>query len=183
MFNEMIVVSVTPFSGTTTPDKNGKMPVMLQCIAGRMPNRNVLSGTVAERAGFEVGRTYVAQVRQRGTDSVFGEDFTFLMVKELTTGKDIAETVEKIGPVDIMLVDKPNGFESTYHRKGDAVEGLQTKRAKDGNYEFAISRVVTHNTAKKLIAGSTITGATEEQLNLSPEDLEKRSRKEPPLKV
>ena len=68
-FNEMIVVAVTPFSGTDTPDKNGSDPVMLQLIAGKMPNRNVLSGTVASRAGIQVGKSYLMNVRENGYGS------------------------------------------------------------------------------------------------------------------
>lgn len=156
MFNELIVVAVTPFSGTDTPDKNGRMSVMLQCLAGTMPNRNVLSGTVAERAGFEVGKTYVAQVREDGYDVQFGTSFTFVKVQELTTGADTVESILKLGAPQIIIIDKPEGFESTYHRKTDAIVGQRTKRQIEGKFEPAINASnKEHITADKVFEGSS----------------------------
>lgn len=180
MFNEMIVVSVTNFSGTTTPDKNGKSSVMLQCIAGKMPNRNVLSGTVAERAGFEVGKTYLVQCRERGYDQVFGTDFTFVKIQELTSGLDIIKATKELGAPEIITIGRPEGFENAYERKGDAVESLQTVRQKAGLYEPAIQGTgrTDHRTAKVVRDGSSVTGARDQQLNLTPEDLKNASPKE-----
>lgn len=173
MINEMIVVTVTPFSGTTTPDKNGRYPVMLQCIGGTMPNRNVLSGTVADRAGIEVGKTYLMQVREAGTDLAYGQDFTFTKIKELTSGHDIAQTVKDIGSPRILTISRPENFDKVYQRKGDAVEGNRTKRIKEGYYEPAIqSRSADHETAKNIKDGTSV----ESQVNLTPKDLEKGKR-------
>lgn len=174
-------MKITPFSGTTSADKNGKPPVMLQAIAGKMPNRNVLSGTVAERAGIEIGKTYLAQVRENGTDKVFGTDYTFIKVQELI-GSDIVDACKKLGPPEIFTVKRPEGFEQAYERKGDAVESLRTKRIKDGLYEPALHNVsVEHETAKEVIQGTTITEASDMQKNLTPEDLllagEKKDKK------
>lgn len=154
-FSETIVVTVTPYSGTTTPDKNGQLPVMLQCMAGKMPNRNVLSGTVAERSGFEVGKTYLAQVREQGYDKVFGTAFTFVKMSELN-GVEIVDAVKKLGPPEIFNVERPEGFEEAYERKGDAVESLVTKRIKDGNFEPVMKRDYSHKTAKEVKDGSSV---------------------------
>lgn len=151
----MIVVSVTPFSGTSTPDKNNKFPVMLQCIAGKMPNRNVLSGTVAERTGIEIGRTYLMQVREVGTDKLFGQDFNFVKIRELMTGEDIARTAKELGKPEIILISRPEGFEDHYERKGDAIESLRTKREKEGLYISAVPRSIDHDTAAKVFAGTS----------------------------
>lgn len=175
----MIVVTVTPFSGTTTADKNGRYPVMLQCIAGTMPNRNVLSGTVADRAGIEVGKTYLMQVRESGNDLAFGQDFTFTKIKELVSGHDIAQTVKDIGSPRIVAISRPEGFDKVYQRKGDAVEGNRTKRIKEGLYEPAIlsKTAADHETARNIKDGTSV----ESQVNLTPKDLEKGERIENPM--
>lgn len=152
----MIVVAVTPFSGTDTPDKNSKSPVMLQCIAGKMPNRNVLSGTVAERAGIEAGRTYLMNVREVGFDKMFGLDFTFIKIKELMTGEDIIRASRELGEATVLTIARPEGFEDKYERKGNAVEGLRTKRIKEGEYIPSTNRTSSdHETASDVREGSS----------------------------
>lgn len=170
MFNELIVVAVTPFSGTSTPDKNGEYPVMLQCIAGKMPNRNVMSGTLAKRAGIEVDKTYLMQVREQGYDKVFGADFSFIKVKELINGSEIADVVLKLGTAEIFKVERPEGFESTYERKGDAIESGRTKRIREGDYvPLNHSTVANHKTAHVVKDGSTVRSTS----SLHEEDLGK----------
>lgn len=162
MLNTIIVVAVTNFSGTTTPDKNGEMAVMLQCIAGTMPNRNVLSGTVAKNSGFEVGKTYLVNVREAGYDKVFGTDYQFVKVAELESGTDIVKACREIGEPKILVVDKPEGFEKNYQRKGDAVEGERTRRIREGLYEPALStfsanaRGQLHETAAEVKEGTSV---------------------------
>lgn len=168
MFNEMIVVSATPFRGTSSPDKNGKYPVMLQLIAGKMPNRNVMSGTVAELAGVEIGRTYLMNVRENGFDKVFGPDFTFIKVKELTTGKDIIDACKELSKPEMLTVTRPAGFEDVYKRKTSAVEGVRNHRIQSGDYIPAItSSSFEHETAGRIIEGSSNRGAS----HLSEQDL------------
>lgn len=157
MLNTMIVAAITNFSGTTTPDKNGQAPIMLQCIAGSMPNRNVLSGTVAQRAGFEVGKTYLVNVRENGFDEVFGTDFTFIKIMELTTGLDVVRAAKELGDANIIRIERPANFVSQYKRKGDAVESNRTKRIREGAYRPAYPTTVTeHETAQEIIGGSSI---------------------------
>lgn len=154
--NTMIVASVTNFSGTTTPDKNGETPVMLQCIAGQMPNRNVLSGTVARRAGFEVGKTYLCNVRETGYDDIFGPDYTFIKVMELDNGLDIVRAAKELGEPRILFVVRPEGFSNVYSRKGDAVESNRAKRIKEGSYHPAYPTTIgQHDTAAAIRRGSS----------------------------
>src|SRR6218665_923758 len=123
--NELIVVKVTTYNGTTTLDRNGKAPVMLQCIAGTMPNRNVLSGTVAENAGIEVDKTYLMQVREIGDDREVGRSFNWIVLDELH-GTEIIRGQEMLGRPTVVNIPKPEGFEDNYHRKGNAVESNVT---------------------------------------------------------
>ncbi len=157
-FNEMIVVTVTPFSGTDSSDKNGENPVMLQLIAGKMPNRNVLSGTVAQRAGIEIGKTYLMNVREAGVDKIFGADYTFVKVYELKTGEDIVKASKELGKAHIMNIERPDEFEeSGYKRKSDAVEGVKTQRIKEGLYIPSNGRTdYSHKTAEEIKKGSSV---------------------------
>lgn len=157
MLNTMIVASVTGFSGTTTPDKNGAAPVMLQCMAGNMPNRNVLSGTVAQRAGFEIGKTYLVNVRESGYDEIFGPDFTYIKIMELTTGLDIVRASKELGEPRITYVQRPEGFEQHYQRKGDAVESYRSKRIREGLYKPTTqTSIADHRTARDVKQGSSV---------------------------
>lgn len=159
MINEMIVGAITPFSGTISTDKNGENPVMIQCIAGKMPNRNVISGTVAKRLGVEIGHTYLLQIREQGKDKQFGLDFTFIKIRELTTGKDIIEASKELGEPRVITIERPDGYEDTYERKSIAVEGLRTKRMKEGNYIPSNDTTVTnHETAPEVLRGTTQEG-------------------------
>ena len=67
-FSSMFVATVVQFLGSNddpaTVDTNGKMPVLLNVVAGQCPNARVLSGTVAERNGFEVGKCYLTSVSE-----------------------------------------------------------------------------------------------------------------------
>ena len=164
-FNEMIVVAVTPFSGTDTPDKNGSDPVMLQLIAGKMPNRNVLSGTVAARAGIQVGKSYLMNVRENGFDKLFGPDFTFIKIMELTTAEDLVRASKELGKPEIWTVERPEGFEKEYTRKTNAVEGLRTERILSGEYIPVSGQSYRHETAEVIKEGTSITGEKSSDLD------------------
>jgi hypothetical protein len=156
MMNTMIVAAVTNFSGTTTPDKNGEQPVMLQCIAGTMPNRNVLSGTVAKRTGIEVGKTYLMNVRESGFDDIFGTDFTFIKIAALDNALDIVRASKELGEPKIQAIERPAGFEEKYVRKGDAVEGQRAKRIKEGVYHPSYNTTIgDHRTADQITEGTS----------------------------
>ncbi len=155
MFNETIVVTVTPFSGTTTPDKNGEPSVMLQCIAGKMPNRNVLAGTVANRAGFFEGKTYLANVRETGEDLDFGLQFNWLAIKEVTDPVDVVKLIKELGAPQIEIIPIAKGYKDWYERKGNAIESSITQRIKEGKFKPSTPRSINHKDAAEVIAGSS----------------------------
>lgn len=177
MINELIVVTPTKFRGTNTPDKNGKETIMFQIVAGKCPNRNVVAGTVAEMNGFELEKTYLAQVREVGTDSVFGRQFTFLRLNEMDP-LQVIKARKELGEPELIIIPKAEGFDQTYERKSDAVESLNTKRERDGLFVKAVSSNSTHETAKTVVEGSTLKDASDQQRNLTPEDLKKNIPKE-----
>ena len=156
MFNEIVVVSVTPFSGSDSADKNGIPSVMFQPIAGVIPNlRQVIAGTVAERLGVKIGETYLMRVRESGTDKEFGIDFQWIKIKENLSVMEIIEATEKLGEGRVMVFNKPG---SDYIRKTTAVEGQRTLRIKEGLYiPSNATTAIHHESADKIIDGTSIT--------------------------
>lgn len=108
-FEGLVMVSVNSFN-QGTEDKNGKMPVILNVLAGKAPNRIVLSGTVAENAGFAVGNSYLAQCRETEADATYGRQFVWNVVQKASM-TDIISARKDLGqPVvfDAALVEEEN---------------------------------------------------------------------------
>lgn len=161
--NELFVGTVTPYSGSTTSNKNAKSQVMIQNIAGKMPNRNVIDGTVAERMGIEVGKTYLFNVRERGYHKIFGRDFNFTRVMEMKDSLETVRVQKELGTAEIIRIPRPDGFEEAYQRKGNVVESNIQKAIKEGLYEPVIPQSGSHKTAKEVIPGSSQEGWGPEQ--------------------
>lgn len=80
------VIKVSEFRGKESgPDKNGEMPKYYHPVAGSIPNRNVVAGTVAKDQGFKEGKTYLSQwVKDTNNiDPVYGPRYNFIPLKEL----------------------------------------------------------------------------------------------------
>ena len=57
------IVKISEYQGTSTPDKQGKMPVFCSVIAGSFPRSMiVMAGTSAEMYDLEVGKTYAVAI-------------------------------------------------------------------------------------------------------------------------
>jgi hypothetical protein len=70
----MFICKVNEF-GQGNPDKNGKMPVYLECKNGELPVRaRVLSGTIAENLGLKVDSIYALDVTYTG-DGDYGPQY------------------------------------------------------------------------------------------------------------
>jgi hypothetical protein len=108
MFNSIVLVSVNEFSQGAL-DKNGKIPVILNVVAGKAPNRNVISGTVAERAGFEVGKSYLASVRETEANE-YGRQFVWNKLSEASV-IDIIKGQKELGAAQIMNVNASASME------------------------------------------------------------------------
>lgn len=120
MFTGLCAAAVSAFAKGNA-DVNGLMPVILIPVAGKMPNRNVLSGTIASNMGIEVGKTYLFQVRETEPDPEFGRRFVFTKLHEMSA-MDIVETTAKLGQGVIFSVDEPETPEGE-----EPTEKAQTK--------------------------------------------------------
>ena len=75
------IVKVSEFKGKeATPDKNGLASMYLHPVCGNIPNRNVLSGTVADSQGFQEGKSYLAQWNEGEVDPTYGAQYNWTAV-------------------------------------------------------------------------------------------------------
>jgi hypothetical protein len=103
MINNMIIASVNAYTQGTN-DKNGKSPVILNVVSGTFPNRNVISGTVAENLGIETGHTYLFQVREVEANE-YGRQFIYSKLKELEA-LEIVTAAAQMGAAVLVDIDK-----------------------------------------------------------------------------
>lgn len=121
MFNSNCVVTVKPFNNGTT-DKNGKQPVILQIIAGKAPNRMVISGTVAETSGFNIGSVYYANCREVEANE-YGRQFRWTTIQEVTSVVDTVALTNQLGNPDVFDVDAKVAAPSVAESTADVLEG------------------------------------------------------------
>ncbi len=67
-------------SERATEDKNGLMPVILIGIAGEIPSRSVISGTIARRMNIQEGYVYLFQAEELEEDVMYGRQFNFMAI-------------------------------------------------------------------------------------------------------
>jgi hypothetical protein len=102
MFNSNAIVVCNAFT-TGNPDKNGNMPVILVPLAGKVPNRNVISGTSAEVLGFEVGKRYFVAFNETEPSEEYGRQFRIVNGGEVTAVEAIA-AVSSLGSGQVVNV-------------------------------------------------------------------------------
>ena len=103
MFNGLVVVNVRPFVNGSA-DKNGLEPKILNVLAGKAPNRTVISGTIADNLGLEDNKAYLMQVRETEESPVYGRQFSFSVVSSLS-GMEIIQTCKELGNAVIFDVE------------------------------------------------------------------------------
>lgn len=119
-FESKVIVAVRNYN-QGEPDKNGKTPVILLVQAGKAPNRIVQSGTVAENAGFEVGKTYLAQCREIEPDEQYGRQFTWTALKEADMSEILS--AEK-------LLGKPQVFDAAEEGSSSTAEAVTATQSR-----------------------------------------------------
>lgn len=124
-FSGMAVVTAVELSHKAA-DKNGLLPVMLISVAGTIPNRNVLSGTVADSAGIEVGKTYLVQCTEVEADPTYGRRFNWLKLGEPTL-MEVAQAPKTIGKAGIFDVSEVEETEDADNKQVDAKADKTTK--------------------------------------------------------
>ena len=64
-------------------DKNGLQPILLEPIAGIMPSKRTISGTLAVNSGFEPNQIYLVQITE-GKSNEYGRNFNFANLGKLS---------------------------------------------------------------------------------------------------
>ncbi len=156
VFSKLALVQVVKFQGSTDTDKHGEETMMLICIAGTIPNRNTIAGTIGIRQNFEIGKTYLVQVRERGYDKTFGVDFNWQNLGEVSDPLKKVQLEKELGPATVLTVEHPEGYEGKYQRKTNAVVSFRSERIKAGEYEPVNGRSYSHATAAEEIKGDSL---------------------------
>ena len=95
-FNGSIaVINVQEFNNGSS-DVNGNLPVFLSPIAGTMPFKNLLNGTIASNSGFEINGTYMVSVDELEEDAEYGRQFRFTNLGKLSI-MDIITAKRELG--------------------------------------------------------------------------------------
>lgn len=92
-------------SERATEDKNGLMPVILIGIAGEIPSRTVISGTVAQRMGIYEGDVYLFQADELEEDAMYGRQFTFIAISKQLSAIETLQAGDFVGKLKIINVD------------------------------------------------------------------------------
>lgn len=120
MFNELIVGTVRPFANGTA-DKNGLEPKIINVLSGKCPNRNVISGTIADNLGLEDNKTYLFQVRETEPNDRYGRQFSYVVTKELDA-MEIVKVSKELGSAIIFSVDGDAARPAVVTRNTEIVE-------------------------------------------------------------
>lgn len=109
-------------------DKNGLPSVWLTPLAGEIPNRNVLTGSVAQRSGIKLDsngvigrgtttgdsfafRLLFGQYTKIGEDERYGDQYTFNILQDLTDSPNVASEIvqleQMLGEPSIFTVARP----------------------------------------------------------------------------
>ena len=107
-----VLVKVTEYKGSATPDKWGKMPVFVQPIAGNYPRSLiVMSGSSAEMHEIEPEHTYLVSVndtsRRREYTTHDGKrgvskEWTFTKLGEVNNVVELQQLTDMVGDSNIV---------------------------------------------------------------------------------
>ena len=88
-------------------DKNGKLPVLLDTVAGKNINANVISGTQAELLGFKLNTTYGIMIQETEPTEYNGvmiRQFRISIKMVYIDFLDIMEQAKRIGAPSLEIV-------------------------------------------------------------------------------
>ena len=105
--NTRFLATVSAFTGSNetpaSPDKHGKMPVILTVVAGQCHNKRIIAGTLAERGGMEIGEAYLFQATETEAEAQYGRQFNFTAVKKASL-MEIIQGGQLLGPAALLDV-------------------------------------------------------------------------------
>ncbi len=84
------------------PDKNGLKPVILVPLAGKIPAKFVLSGTVAKNNGFQTGKTYLTQWVAGEVDEQYGQTYNYKCLAEIGDPIQLVDLMHRLGDAEVL---------------------------------------------------------------------------------
>lgn len=105
--SSVFLVSVLPFAGSNEnparADRNGKLPVYLNTISGdALPQQaRVLSGSVAENQGLNVGISAAISVTRLEDHPEYGEQYRHVLVQKSNGLTDTLSAAQMMGGINI----------------------------------------------------------------------------------
>ena len=83
------------------------MPVILIGIAGEIPSRTVISGTIARRMNIQEGYVYLFQAEELEEDVMYGRQFNFMAISKELSAIETLQASEFVGKLRIVNVENP----------------------------------------------------------------------------
>ena len=99
--NGIAVITVKSWNAGNA-DKHGKLPMLLKVVAGKVPNRSIISGTIAEREGFVENNSYLCQYTESAESETYGRQFNFSNLGQIS-GMEIIKATAELG--EAVVVD------------------------------------------------------------------------------
>ena len=107
LINEIAFVEVSMYLGKdAAPDKHGEDPLYMSLMAGTMPNRNILNGTIAKREGIVAGNRYLVHIVEGKLDKEYGRQFGVTMLEEVVGTAGLFEAKVALGKAETLFIPK-----------------------------------------------------------------------------
>lgn len=91
----MFIATLNEYNGSNAKeDKSGNMPIILNVLSGKCPNKRMISYGWAVTQGMELGKSYLIDPIETEEHAVHGRQFQFNKVKEVSA-LEIMENAEK----------------------------------------------------------------------------------------
>lgn len=93
---DFAIVKVDAYNGEKKADKNGMQNVILTPIGGKIPSKRVLAGTLADRAGFEIGTVHMISIQELPANE-YGRQFQFTSLGAVAPGLELLKACKECG--------------------------------------------------------------------------------------
>lgn len=101
----MFIATINEYTGENAKeDRSGNMPLILNVLGGKCPNKRMISLGWADTQGMEVGKTYLIRDEEIASHPEYGRQFTFHKVQEVSA----LEIVEFCDKHPVKIYDSSN---------------------------------------------------------------------------
>ena len=101
---DFAIVKVDAFQGEKKADRHGMQNVILSPVAGKIPSKRVLAGTLADRAGFEIGTVHMVSIQELPSNE-YGRQFQFTSLGVVSPGLELLKACKEVGQPFIVDVN------------------------------------------------------------------------------